>query len=564
MVCIIDDREDVWSYASNLIHVKPYHFFQHTGDINAPPGLDKHENDNKAGVDLSRIKEVINTVEESNETKEKEDKDPASKENNRNKQKEKIESVEEQSQDTTNTDIDQQQVERDENVKKNKIVDDENKGNQQEENTKAARTEEAQPITNNCSKKKELTPEDNNPDGREDKIKIVQKQKEENERLNHNGEAAKKDNTKDQLREQNKEKKNVAVAQIEPNREEATVIEVEDSDDYLFYLEEILKNIHSAFYEDYDKMEAGEVPDLKKVIPAVKARVLKDCRLVFSGLVPTHIKLEQSKAYKVAKSLGAEVTQDLEKNTTHLVAMRLGTAKVNAARKNKSLSIVTPDWLWSCAERWDIASTEDFALKTKGSKNRHPPPHCSSPEHVVNYPEHNTPASRKRTPSGRFMDTINPLMSFSRADIASMDKEVRINFFIIFFYAFDCFKVEDILVDASDSSDEESPQKQPRNDLVAKEELSSSSEDSLTGEFPKGYKRKRGIDNNLVSDINNSTEEDESLSIKFRRGELVDSELDLEPDSQESNGSVEAPDEVDDGEWNMMGAALEREFLSNN
>lgn len=59
MVCIIDDREDVWSHASNLIHVKPYHFFQHTGDINAPPGLDKHEDDNKAGFDLTKIKEKV-------------------------------------------------------------------------------------------------------------------------------------------------------------------------------------------------------------------------------------------------------------------------------------------------------------------------------------------------------------------------------------------------------------------------------------------------------------------------------------------------------------------------
>ena len=31
MVVIIDDREDVWNYAPNLIHVRPYHFFQHTG-----------------------------------------------------------------------------------------------------------------------------------------------------------------------------------------------------------------------------------------------------------------------------------------------------------------------------------------------------------------------------------------------------------------------------------------------------------------------------------------------------------------------------------------------------
>ena len=36
MVCIIDDREDVWDFAPNLITVKPYKFFKDTGDINDP------------------------------------------------------------------------------------------------------------------------------------------------------------------------------------------------------------------------------------------------------------------------------------------------------------------------------------------------------------------------------------------------------------------------------------------------------------------------------------------------------------------------------------------------
>ncbi|CAF4904041.1 unnamed protein product [Rotaria sp. Silwood1] len=34
MVCIIDDREDVWNYAKNLVHVKPYVWFKDVGDIN--------------------------------------------------------------------------------------------------------------------------------------------------------------------------------------------------------------------------------------------------------------------------------------------------------------------------------------------------------------------------------------------------------------------------------------------------------------------------------------------------------------------------------------------------
>lgn len=53
MVCIIDDREDVWNYAKNLIQVKPYHFFQNTGDINAPPNLAKKELDGE-GVDFKK------------------------------------------------------------------------------------------------------------------------------------------------------------------------------------------------------------------------------------------------------------------------------------------------------------------------------------------------------------------------------------------------------------------------------------------------------------------------------------------------------------------------------
>lgn len=42
LVCIIDDREDVWNFASNVVHVKPYRYFKHTGDINAPPGFSKN------------------------------------------------------------------------------------------------------------------------------------------------------------------------------------------------------------------------------------------------------------------------------------------------------------------------------------------------------------------------------------------------------------------------------------------------------------------------------------------------------------------------------------------
>lgn len=106
---------------------------------------------------------------------------------------------------------------------------------------------------------------------------------------------------------------------------------------------------------------------------------------------------------------------------------------------------------------------------------------------------------------------------------------------------------------------------------------SSSSEESLTAEYPRGHKRKLvewGLDMGTAPISKDNEDDDEMLpSVKFRRGEFVDGDLDIErknregDDSQDDDsdgGSIDAPDEVDDGEWNMMGAALEREFLSNN
>ncbi|XP_019946370.2 RNA polymerase II subunit A C-terminal domain phosphatase [Paralichthys olivaceus] len=49
MVSIIDDREDVWKFAPNLITVKKYIYFQGTGDINAPPGSRESQMAKKGG-----------------------------------------------------------------------------------------------------------------------------------------------------------------------------------------------------------------------------------------------------------------------------------------------------------------------------------------------------------------------------------------------------------------------------------------------------------------------------------------------------------------------------------
>ena len=102
--------------------------------------------------------------------------------------------------------------------------------------------------------------------------------------------------------------------------------------------------------------------------------------MVFSGVVPTQIPLERSKPFLLARSLGATVSSKVDIHTTHLVAARLGTAKVNDARKQGGISIVTPDWLWACSERWERVSEKLYTLTKHSSVTRRPPAHCSSPE----------------------------------------------------------------------------------------------------------------------------------------------------------------------------------------
>ncbi|XP_028966481.1 RNA polymerase II subunit A C-terminal domain phosphatase [Galendromus occidentalis] len=146
-------------------------------------------------------------------------------------------------------------------------------------------------------------------------------------------------------------------------------IDYEDGDDYLFYLEETLRTIHRAYFELYEQMqlkkhsEAVSIPDLKTVIPYVRQKVLKDVVIVFTGCFPINQRQESAKIYLVAIALGAKVQKELSKEVTHLVAARPGTAKVQQARKFRSIKVVSAQWLWSCAERWEKSPETLFPLK---------------------------------------------------------------------------------------------------------------------------------------------------------------------------------------------------------
>ncbi|KAH0546514.1 RNA polymerase II subunit A C-terminal domain phosphatase isoform X2 [Cotesia glomerata] len=484
LVCIIDDREDVWQGCGNLVQVKPYHFFRHTGDIHAPPGLEKRDPPDQS----SSPEEEIGSF-----------------------------------------DTEEQSIDTNKNNNENGIND-----NVSEETSEVDKKERGKEIDGVVIK----SPEDSKESDKTSETSMSSepsKDKQSNENVDNKSTTKTKDQNNDG------EIKSSDVPLTDVKKSDEAEIEDNDHDDYLLYLEDILRRVHNEFYKNIDN---NDRKPLREIIPQVRVRVLEGLCLTFSGLVPTNHKLEQSRAYKVAVAFGAKVTQDLTESTTHLVAIKPGTAKANTAKKNPNIKIVNPDWLWSCAERWEHVDERLFPLTAQARGSRVPPPHCSSPEHVE---------VKESEVVDSFANSINPLMSFTQEEIDIMDKEVDDDMSDV--------EVDSYAVDGKEELD---------SVMDDESENSSDLHDELYGSPRKRQKIQRNSSSDSSEgkekdyDINEDNDDDDEDPVtRFRRGEPLPDDLDL--GDQGSQDSVEIDDPVeedDDREWNAMGAALEREFLS--
>ncbi|XP_062933055.1 RNA polymerase II subunit A C-terminal domain phosphatase isoform X2 [Cynocephalus volans] len=177
---------------------------------------------------------------------------------------------------------------------------------------------------------------------------------------------------------QNSEQSGITAGEsLDQSVEEEEVEEDTDDDDHLIHLEEILVRVHTDYYAKYDRYlskEVEEAPDIRKIVPELKSKVLADVAIIFSGLHPTNFPIEKTREHYHASALGAKIlTQlvldpDASDKATHLIAARAGTEKVRQALECGHLHVVNPDWLWSCLERWDRVEEQLFPLKDDCAK----------------------------------------------------------------------------------------------------------------------------------------------------------------------------------------------------
>ncbi|KAL9934006.1 hypothetical protein V8E36_007088 [Tilletia maclaganii] len=185
--------------------------------------------------------------------------------------------------------------------------------------------------------------------------------------------------------QQAQDETSASASAVQPAR--AAVLKEDDRE--LDRLRGILEEIHSRWYNIWGKAEQdmmaqgrpstdalSQMPDVAAVIVEMKARVLRGCHIVFSGVVPLGQQLETSEPWRMATEFGARCHRDLTSSVTHLVAARGGTAKVYQAQRQKHprIWIVRPKWLSVCCERWSRAAEEEWGLEDgvveSGGKSR--------------------------------------------------------------------------------------------------------------------------------------------------------------------------------------------------
>ncbi|XP_062500838.1 RNA polymerase II subunit A C-terminal domain phosphatase-like isoform X2 [Corticium candelabrum] len=353
MLVIIDDREDVWASIPNLILVKPYRFFKDVGDIHSPSGKSSESEEACSQGNTNKSQGMTGEVTDK-EIKEKSQEPDLGKSTKQTKTEIHQKCA---SENTGNNDAEKAVV-------KDKQDDDDKSSHSSL--SRSSSNESVSSSSDSALQKDELQRQMTETDDKNKQVEQV---------------IVKSTGTDDAAYTGN-------VSVHSPGRRTSHVLskamlalEESDNDNYLLYLGQILNHIHASFYEQFDQMSDGSpYPDLREIITHMKRNVLRGASIVFSSVFPTNItRPEEQLIWQTATALGAVVSTTLVLNdhstgnppkkkkteqvvTTHVVAAKRDTHKAYQAQKMRGIYLVSPDWLWCCAERWEWVDEKLFPV----------------------------------------------------------------------------------------------------------------------------------------------------------------------------------------------------------
>jgi RNA polymerase II subunit A-like phosphatase len=159
---------------------------------------------------------------------------------------------------------------------------------------------------------------------------------------------------------------------------------IDESDDQLERVTSLLVEIHKRFYDAYDRKCSNLADDnvsmshtldptaedyemdVKFILSMLRAPVLSDCHITFSGMIPLQMTdPSKSDIWKTAVDFGAVCNRDISKGTTHLVTSTLDSEKAKNALLKKTIWVLKPNWLYSSVWSWNRADEMDFIWNSK-------------------------------------------------------------------------------------------------------------------------------------------------------------------------------------------------------
>lgn len=176
-----------------------------------------------------------------------------------------------------------------------------------------------------------------------------------------------------------------------------------DNDQELVKLAYRLEQVHTKFYDEYEKKRArglggrvaalrGEkaiskekdvdlklVPDVKDILPEIKSRILGDVVLVHSGLWKLNEDTANLEITHHAKSFGVTFANKINQRTTHLLTAGKRTAKFQEATRYPHIKIVQKQWLIDSLLQWKHLDETPYLIPIHPNE-RGPPISPSSKE----------------------------------------------------------------------------------------------------------------------------------------------------------------------------------------
>lgn len=369
MVVIIDDRGDVWKWTSNLIRVTPFDFFVGIGDINSSF--------------LPKKQEIQSTP--------------------------KLESNEPTPNGTDQVEEDPHQASNGVPVQAGPLEDSSSALEQlmamsggddpvvRELQTKG----QEELITSQLSDKPLL------------KMQLEQDEKDQAEAV-ANGDAQASQSTDSDSSDSSESSEMTPPARTKPRHSI-----LKNDDEELIHLESALTAVHSAFFAEYDRKRLGGkggrvaeligkrkaplpnsdeedstsvdlllVPDVKKLMPLMKQRILSGLKIVFSGVLPLGTDVQNADISTWAKSFGATITDKISRDVTHVIAVRPGTAKVKQAVK-RGIMVVGTAWLIESMQQWRKLDERLYFLEGVGKQKLEPTSEVGDEMEKSNPPSHN-------------------------------------------------------------------------------------------------------------------------------------------------------------------------------